>query len=245
MRRHDFLWIVAALIAWGLFSSFLPAQVVDYSYTPEAVGSSPATRRMVLSHDRTIPTRSAAPPVSIGCDGCACDRPSSKCGCEDCNCAPTNWRSDARTTTALQPTRAVRPQHTGVLQCGPEGCRQVRAATVVAPANVAPANVRPASASYSRGSSIAEVNAIRARRGLQPFIEDPALTAVAYRKASMQARRGRMFHPGGSMGGARYEGVGVGSRFSACYLFSQGSRYAGAATVVGRNGRRYHCLLIR
>ena len=97
----------------------------------------------------------------------------------------------------------------------------------------------------SSGSPIAEVNAIRARRGLFPFIEDRALSGVAYRKASIQANRGAMGHPGGSMGGARYEGVGMGARFTSCYLFSSGGRYAGAASVRSSNGQRYHCLLVK
>ena len=95
------------------------------------------------------------------------------------------------------------------------------------------------------GAALAEVNSIRTQRGLHAFIEDESLSAVAHKKASIQANRGWMGHPGGSMGGARYEGVGVGNRFISCYLYSNVGRYAGAASVVGRNGQRYHCLLIR
>ena len=95
------------------------------------------------------------------------------------------------------------------------------------------------------GSALAEVNMLRAQRGLAPFIEDASLSTVAYQKASIQANRGAMGHPGGSLGGARYEGVGMGSQFVSCYLYSNVGRYAGAASVVGRNGQRYHCLLIR
>jgi len=97
----------------------------------------------------------------------------------------------------------------------------------------------------SSGSAIAEANAIRARRGLPAFIEDPALSAVAYQKASIQANRGAMYHPGGSMGGARYEGVGMGNQFTTCYLYTNAGRTAGAATVRGRNGQRFHCLLVK
>ena len=95
------------------------------------------------------------------------------------------------------------------------------------------------------GSAIAELNSIRARRGLPALVEDPSLTSYAYRKASIQANRGAMYHPGGSMGGARFEGVGMGQYFTTCYADIRGSHYAGAATVVGRNGQRYHCLLVR
>ena len=94
-------------------------------------------------------------------------------------------------------------------------------------------------------SALAELNAIRAQRGLRPLIEDAALSAVAFTKASIQAARGAMFHPGGSMGGARFEGVGMGPRFTTCYQDATSATYAGAATVTGANGQRFHCLLLR
>ncbi len=92
---------------------------------------------------------------------------------------------------------------------------------------------------------MAEVNAIRARSGLPGFAEDPSLSAVAYQKASIQANRGAMGHPGGSMGGARYEGVGMGNQFTTCYLYTTAGTTAGAASVRGPNGQRYHCLLVK
>lgn len=99
-----------------------------------------------------------------------------------------------------------------------------------------------ASPSYS---ALSELNGIRARRGLHPLVEDPALSAIAYRKASIQANRRVMYHPGGSMGGARFEGVGMGARFTTCYQDSRAATVAGAATVTGANGQRYHCLLLK
>lgn len=110
-------------------------------------------------------------------------------------------------------------------------------------ASCASCQVYPAGVTIN--SALAELNAIRAQRGLHPLIEDPSLSAVARRKASIQAIRGAMFHPGGSMGGARFEGVGMGARFTTCYQDATNATYAGAATVTGRNGQRYHCLLIR
>lgn len=94
-------------------------------------------------------------------------------------------------------------------------------------------------------SALAELNSLRSQRGLPALMEDPSLTAIAHQKASIQASRGAMFHPGGSLGSARYEGVGVGARFITCYQYATGILYAGAATVVGRDGQRYHCLLVR
>ena len=108
-----------------------------------------------------------------------------------------------------------------------------------------PTVVQSAPAVSNAGSAIAEANTLRIQRGLPPFIEDPSLSAVAYNKASIQANAGQMYHPGGSMGGARYEGVGMGQQFLTCYLYSNVGQYAGAATVVGRNGQRYHCLLVK
>lgn len=103
--------------------------------------------------------------------------------------------------------------------------------------------VTPANQPFN--SALTELNMIRARRGLRALVEDASLSAIAYRKASIQANRGVMYHPGGTMGGARFEGVGMGRQFTTCYQDARNVQYAGAATVVGRNGQRYHCLLIR
>ena len=94
-------------------------------------------------------------------------------------------------------------------------------------------------------AALAELNSIRNRRGLHSLIEDPSLTAIARHKASIQAGRNRMYHPGGSMGSARYEGVGMGPQFTSCYQDATNVRYAGAATVASRSGNRFHCLLVR
>lgn len=103
--------------------------------------------------------------------------------------------------------------------------------------------VIPAGKSFN--SALAELNSIRASKGIPALIEDQSLSALAHQKASIQANRGAMYHPGGSMGGARFEGVGMGPRFTSCYQDARNVTYAGAATVVGRNGQRYHCLLVR
>lgn len=116
---------------------------------------------------------------------------------------------------------------------------------IVASAEAISIPTQPSVVGVATGSALAEVNALRAARGLPAFIEDASLTSVAYHKASIQANRNAMGHPGGSMGGARYEGVGMGYQFTSCYLYSNVGRYAGAATVTGRNGQRFHCLLIR
>ena len=100
-------------------------------------------------------------------------------------------------------------------------------------------------AASTTNAALAELNAIRARRGLFALVEDPSLTVIAQRKATIQANAGAMYHPGGSMCSARYEGVGMGPQFISCYQNATNVRYAGAASVVGRNGQRFHCLLLR
>ena len=56
-----------------------------------------------------------------------------------------------------------------------------------------------------------------------------SLQQICQNKASIQARRGRCFHPGGSMGGARYEGCGGGSTAqkaldNCCFSGARGSK---------------------
>jgi hypothetical protein len=78
---------------------------------------------------------------------------------------------------------------------------------------------------------------------------------IAQHKANIQARRGRCFHPGGSFGGARYEGVGGGStpeaaRRNCCYSGYRGSKgprktVVASAVAQSSNGRWFACQLYR
>lgn len=69
--------------------------------------------------------------------------------------------------------------------------------------------------------------------------EGSPLYAICLRKANAQAARGRVFHPGGSFGGARYEGCGSGRSAAAalanCCWVGQ-KRCVASAVVRGRNG---------
>lgn len=69
--------------------------------------------------------------------------------------------------------------------------------------------------------------------------EGSALYQICLRKARWQAARGRVGHPGGSMGGCHYEGAGSG-RTAAIALgnccYSGQRRVAAQAVVQGRNG---------
>lgn len=129
----------------------------------------------------------------------------------------------------------------------PDASPASAAPTTVSTAPQASAAEKPAAQkrAVSKNAALAELNALRARRGLRPFVEDPRLTTIALHKAQIQASRGQVYHPGGTMGGARFEGVGMGQSFATCYQYATNATYAGAATVRGANGRRYHCLLLR
>lgn len=76
---------------------------------------------------------------------------------------------------------------------------------------------------------------------------------IAQQKANIQASRGRCYHPGGSMGGCRYEGVGGGKTAQAalnncCYSGARGSKgprrnCVAAAVAQSSNGWWYACRL--
>jgi len=101
--------------------------------------------------------------------------------------------------------------------------------------------------------ALAEVNATRAARGLPPYIHDAGLTAAAAACAGFRAARLIEGHtsndfaavPAGTFasasGCAAWEpGLGWGS----CCTYDRYT-YAGAAYVMGRDGRRYMHLFVR
>lgn len=214
-------------------TSYRPA---DNTYVPGRVLASSVT--VVPS----TPTASASPAVVKAQDVVAMapvDTP-----------APQLSPSDVESTGDALPSVEA-SESTSVAESVVVNDSQVQAASHDEPVEAAasPVEVTAAAPAVVRttpqNSAMAELNYTRSQRGLPALIEDPALSAVAWQKASIQANRGAMFHPGGSMGGARFEGVGMGPQFITCYQYSNVGTYAGAATVVGRNGQRYHCLLIR
>ncbi|WP_442485317.1 hypothetical protein [Aeoliella sp. SH292] len=99
--------------------------------------------------------------------------------------------------------------------------------------------------SHSDGvTALDKANAERRREGQRALIPDAGLQALALRKATIAAQRGYKNHIGGSLGGAKCEGVGyTNGRFLSCCLDEPGT-YGGAAMVQGRDGW-YCCLLVR
>jgi hypothetical protein len=93
-------------------------------------------------------------------------------------------------------------------------------------------------------TALEKANYERRKNGVGNLIPDPALQQLALEKARIAAARGHKNHIGGSLGGARAEGVGhTQGRFLSCCL-DMHATYGGAAMVQGRDGW-YCCLLVR
>lgn len=93
-------------------------------------------------------------------------------------------------------------------------------------------------------TALDKANHERLRNGVQALIPDPQLQQLALQKARIAAGRGYKNHIGGSLGGARAEGVGhTNGRFLSCCL-DMPATYGGAAMVQGADGW-YCCLLVR
>jgi len=93
-------------------------------------------------------------------------------------------------------------------------------------------------------TALDKANYERRKNGVGNLTPDPQLQALALQKAQIAAARGHKNHIGGSLGGARAEGVGhTNGRFLSCCL-DMPATYGGAAMVQGRDGW-YCCLLVR
>lgn len=101
-----------------------------------------------------------------------------------------------------------------------------------------------------------EVNAARAARGLPPYIQDPQLTIAARLAAKFRARNRIAGHVGGQMGDFAFVPAGTVSTAAGCGALEPswgwGScctydryTYAGAAWVMGADGKRYMHLFVR
>lgn len=104
-----------------------------------------------------------------------------------------------------------------------------------------------------KSSALDEVNAARAARGLKPFICDSGLCAAAESAATYRAQNCITGHcqndfahlPSGSTAtAAGCAAWNVGDGWGACCTYDSYT-YAGAAAVIGRDGRRYMHLFVK
>lgn len=115
------------------------------------------------------------------------------------------------------------------------------------------AAVTTASATAHQDDALAEVNAERAKRGLRPFLPDPLLNQAARMCASIRASKRIEGHlpndfsylPSGTS--ARSAGCGAlepSWGWGTCCTYDNYT-YAGAAWVMGADGKRYMHLFVR
>lgn len=102
-------------------------------------------------------------------------------------------------------------------------------------------------------NALNEVNAARARRGLRPFIFDAALTQAAQSCARLRAARHIHGHLSNDFAyvpsGSRATAAGCGALepswgWGTCCTY-ENHTYAGAAWVMGSDGKRYMHLFVR
>ena len=101
--------------------------------------------------------------------------------------------------------------------------------------------------------ALQEVNAVRARSGLPPYVEDPSLTAAAQRAATYRANlliEGHTANDFAFLAGSWASAAGCAAwpphmGWGSCCTYDAGPRYAGAGWAAGRDGRRYMHLFIR
>lgn len=121
---------------------------------------------------------------------------------------------------------------------------------------VAPATISTPAEVGAAVDALAEVNAERARRGLRAFIQDEGLTAAALAAATHRARYRIAGHLTSGMGDFAFLPAGSSARaagcgalepwwgWGSCCTFDNYS-YAGAAVVMGADGKRYMHLFCR
>jgi hypothetical protein len=107
---------------------------------------------------------------------------------------------------------------------------------------------------FGATEALDEVNARRAAKGLYPYIRDDGLTRGAANVAAFRAQRRTAGHTSNDFGGLP---AGVTATASGCAAWEPswgwgscctdevGPRYAGAAWVMGSDGRRYMHLFVR
>src|SRR6185312_753535 len=113
--------------------------------------------------------------------------------------------------------------------------------------------IRGPGASAAVIDALAEVNAKRAARGLPGFVADPALTQAAQAAAAFRATNRIEGHtsndvaflpPGSAAHAAVCAAIDSSWGFLSCCQWERWT-YAGAASVVGSDGKVYHHLFVR
>ena len=108
-------------------------------------------------------------------------------------------------------------------------------------------------ASSMAGDGLDEVNALRAARGLRPYVRDEGLAQAARACAAYRAEYGLFGHtsndfgfvpPGTSASSAGCAAYPAGYGWMSCCVY-ENYTYAGAAWVTGRDGRRFMHLFVR
>lgn len=102
-------------------------------------------------------------------------------------------------------------------------------------------------------AALAEVNAKRAGRGLPPYAFDPLLTIAAQRCCAARAARLVEGHlndfsflpPGAHATAAGCAALEPSWGWGSCCTYDRAPTHAGAAIVMGRDGRRYMQLFVR
>ncbi len=150
-------------------------------------------------------------------------------------------------TQQVMPTQQARPTQKEV--------PVVQAAATTTTANATTGSTTSASATTANGADDAldEVNAARARRGLRPFQPDPLLNQAARTCANIRAASRIAGHLSSDFAhlppGASAKSAGCGALepswgWGTCCTYDNYT-YAGAAWVMGADGKRYMHLFVR
>jgi hypothetical protein len=109
-----------------------------------------------------------------------------------------------------------------------------------------------AAAGFGVNDALAEVNAVRAKRGLRPYIRDEGLTIAAQKCANIRAAQRiaghiddfTMLPPGVSASATGCGALTPDWGWGTCCT-TENWTYAGAACVIGNDGKRYMHLFCR
>jgi hypothetical protein len=134
--------------------------------------------------------------------------------------------------------------------CEPFQGRMVWKATIEQPTKD---NVAAAVNRFTKQDALDEVNAKRSRAGLKPFVRDDGLTKAAAACAAIRAENGIRGHLPSDFAylpsGASADAAGCGAldpswEWQSC-CDDEDYTYAGAAVVIGADGKRYMLLFVR